>query len=171
MKEQAIQKLLDARREVINTTRLKLRRNDVDDVVSEGYYRVFKNLDKMDLTGNVVGYLHTTIGNCAINQYRKEQVSKGFPVHLDVADFSEKLVSYNRPKGLSQELLYCINKLSKRDAQVITLMYVMDYSEEETAKIMNIPQGTVKSICYRALRKIKKDLQENFNITKMTELL
>ncbi|HBF76616.1 MAG TPA: RNA polymerase subunit sigma, partial [Clostridiaceae bacterium] len=48
--------------------------------------------------------------------------------------------------------------LSKDEKEILVLRIVEGYSINETSKMLNKPEGTVKSNQYRALQKLKKIL-------------
>ena len=53
-------------------------------------------------------------------------------------------------------MLIAVNKLPEKYRTILVMRYFNDYSEEETAKIIGIPKGTVKS----RLSKAKKIIRE-----------
>lgn len=53
-----------------------------------------------------------------------------------------------------------INEIDEIYKEVVILKYVSGYSQEEIAKILDIPLGTVKSRIYRGLRDLRKELKE-----------
>lgn len=55
-----------------------------------------------------------------------------------------------------RDLLIAVNKLPEKYRTILIMRYFNDYSEEETAKIVGIPKGTVKS----RLSKAKKIIRE-----------
>ncbi|OPJ54961.1 RNA polymerase sigma factor [Alkalithermobacter paradoxus] len=57
-------------------------------------------------------------------------------------------------------LKQALNKLSKDEQDVINLRILIGYSVEETSKILNKPCGSIKSLQYRALQKLRKDLSK-----------
>ncbi len=54
-----------------------------------------------------------------------------------------------------------INAIDQIYKEVVILKYVSGYSQEEIAKILDIPIGTVKSRIYRGLRDLRKLLKED----------
>ena len=49
--------------------------------------------------------------------------------------------------------------MSERDRAVIVLRFLLDYSEQETAKMLGWPKGTVKSRTSRALDRLRASLE------------
>ena len=50
------------------------------------------------------------------------------------------------------------NKLSEKEKAVFVLRQFQDQKLDEIAKILNIKVGTVKSLLFRALKKMQKEL-------------
>jgi len=56
------------------------------------------------------------------------------------------------------ELRRLLSGLGARERAVIVLRYYCDQSEQETAKTLGIPVGTVKSTCSRALSRLRIEI-------------
>ena len=52
-------------------------------------------------------------------------------------------------------LVAALQTLGRRERVIVVLRYYVDLSEAETAQILGISPGTVKSVCSRALRKLR----------------
>jgi RNA polymerase sigma-70 factor (ECF subfamily) len=49
-----------------------------------------------------------------------------------------------------------VNRLDERDRDVITCRYFLELSERETAEVLGVRQGTVKSRTSRALARLQE---------------
>jgi RNA polymerase sigma factor (sigma-70 family) len=58
------------------------------------------------------------------------------------------------------ELLEAVNRLEERDRDVLACRYFLDLSEEETAKVLGVRRGTVKSRTSRALARLRTEVGE-----------
>jgi RNA polymerase sigma factor (sigma-70 family) len=54
-----------------------------------------------------------------------------------------------------EELLLAVNRLDERDRDVLTCRYFLELSEEETAEVLGVRRGTVKSRTARALERLR----------------
>ncbi|MGG0707315.1 sigma-70 family RNA polymerase sigma factor [Bacillus paramobilis] len=136
-------------------------KTDVDDVVQEIYIQLYESLRKYD---NEKPFRPWLIGLAIkqIHSYRRKRwmrlriVKKAEEQRKPVQiDFSNDVVS----KISNQKLVELIHKLPYKLKQVIILRYLHDYSQEEVAKILHIPLGTVKSRIHAALRKLRQKEQ------------
>jgi RNA polymerase sigma factor (sigma-70 family) len=58
-----------------------------------------------------------------------------------------------------EELLGLLSRLDERDRDVITCRYFLELSEQETAEVLGVRQGTVKSRTARALARLRKEVE------------
>ena len=56
-------------------------------------------------------------------------------------------------------LLAAVHKLDDRDRDVLTCRYLLELSEEETATVLDVRRGTVKSRTARALGRLRQELE------------
>ncbi|HFK1763429.1 RNA polymerase subunit sigma [Bacillus wiedmannii] len=136
-------------------------KTDVDDVVQEIYIQLYESLRKYDskkpfrpwLIGLAIKQIHSYRRKRWMRlRIIKKAEEQRKPVQID---FSNDVVS----KISNQKLVELIHKLPYKLKQVIILRYLHDYSQEEVAKILHIPLGTVKSRIHAALRKLRQKEQ------------
>ena len=58
-----------------------------------------------------------------------------------------------------QDLLAAVQRLEERDRDVLTCRYFLELSEEETAAVLELRRGTVKSRTARALARLKGEVE------------
>jgi len=132
-------------------------RNDVEDLVQETYYRVFRNIDNIDGNGNLLSLLVTTLKNITIDDYRKYYRS-GSPEIIELKGYEEELGYYKNDFVFSDKVRKAIGKLTTKQRHCILLMYVYDFNLIETASILKITVSSVKSLTFRATQKLKQEL-------------
>lgn len=59
-----------------------------------------------------------------------------------------------------QELIGALGRLDERDRTVIACRYLLDLPERETAAVLDVAPGTVKSRLSRALERLRGELEE-----------
>jgi RNA polymerase sigma-70 factor (ECF subfamily) len=62
-------------------------------------------------------------------------------------------------RGEHERLLRIVGAMSEEDRLVIGYRYFLDLSEEETAAVLGIPRGTVKSRLSRALGRLREQME------------
>ena len=62
-----------------------------------------------------------------------------------------------------KELLSAVNRLPEKYRTILVMRYFNDYSEEDTAKLVGIPKGTVKSRLNKAKKLIREVMEGEEN--------
>jgi RNA polymerase sigma-70 factor (ECF subfamily) len=57
-----------------------------------------------------------------------------------------------------EELLAAVNRLGERDREIVTCRYFLELSEAETAQVLDVRPGTVKSRTARALARLREEV-------------
>ena len=142
-------------------------RETAEDLVQEIWIRAFRVYDSYCENGRLRHWL----SRIALNHIRNT-VSRACPcpVSLDVSadgendpfsaflsDGASTEEDYLRSE-LTSEVLAAVAKLPEAQRQVVTFRYLDGLSVEETAAVMQIPQGTVKSKAHYAIGEIRKML-------------
>ena len=138
-------------------TRLTGDRAAAEDVVQETLVRAWRNVDVVtNGRGSVRGWLFTVARNIVIDQARAR-----------AARPAEVAVSVDAPTGArdpadqvvdSMVVLDALDGLSDEHRGVIEEIHFRGRSVAETAAVLNIPPGTVKSRAYYALRAMREKL-------------
>lgn len=136
-------------------------KNEVDalDVMQEVAYRTFKNIKSLQNTEYFKTWLTRITMNCAVDHIRKNskvvQLDAGYLENVE--ELSE---SYEREVLLSASLEELMTVLEPEEKNVILLKYYYEYSFGEMSEILKRPLGTVKSVLYRALKKLRERAEE-----------
>lgn len=134
-------------------------KTEVDDIVQDTYIQVYKNLKKFDKTKSFKPWI-TGIAIKQIQSHRR-QIWKGIRIlkkigkteSFAVSDKTDELID----KFSNKKVEELVNFLPYKLKQVIILQYVNEHSQEEIAKILNIPLGTVKSRINASLTKLRQN--------------
>ena len=97
--------------------------------------------------------------NCALKLINKNK--KVVPLSLD---FDVLVGEEDEDIALTLSLHTLIDTLKEDEKSIILLKYFDDRTLKEIAEILDIPLGTVKSVLYRALDKLRQNLKgvENY---------
>ena len=127
--------------------------DDAQDILQEGFIRVFRKIDTFKGKGSFEGWVRRIMIHTSIEHYRRN--SRYFMVDIEAArgvEFdADALSSMSR-----QEILQLINQLPVGYRTVFNLYAIEGYAHQEIAEMLNISVGTSKSQLSRA----KKILQE-----------
>jgi RNA polymerase sigma-70 factor, ECF subfamily len=134
--------------------------HEAEEIVSDGFLKVFNNLQHYDSAQPFKAWLRTIVINTAIDYYRKNLKWQG-EVSLDnveVTDWSNDILS----EISSQEILILVQRLPPAYRMVFTLFVIDGYSHKEISEILGIQEGTSKSNLRDARRKLQAMIKLNF---------
>jgi RNA polymerase sigma-70 factor, ECF subfamily len=130
-----------------------------EDLVQETLVRAWRHLDRLDPTaGPVRPWLFTVAQHLAIDAHRARRARP--PEVGDVA--LDAVPGLDRIESTLDRIVVtdALQSLSKEHRAVIVETYYRGRTVAETAGVLGIPPGTVKSRCYYALRALKLALAE-----------
>ncbi len=131
--------------------------HSAEDILQEGFVKVFKNLDRFRGDGSFEGWLKRIFVNTSIEFYRKA-VTKRNIVELDSV-FDQGHESLALDNLAAKDLLNIIQKLPNGYRTVFNLYGIEGYTHKEIASMLGISEGTSKSQLARARESIKKMIQ------------
>ncbi len=126
---------------------------EAEEVLNDGFLKVFNNLSKYDHSQPFKAWFRTIIVNTAIDSYRKNQ-KYGHHVELDdveVTDLSEDVIS----KISADEILSLVQQLPPVYRMVFTLYVIDGHNHREIAELLGIKEGTSKSNLQDARKKLQ----------------
>lgn len=137
------------------------------EVLQEGFIKIFDKLDGFDYKGSLEGWIRRIIANTAIDFIRKNKKS---PLLTDNDnDFklgaTDPMVEQEEVEftGLKAEIaMEAIQQLTPAYRAVFNLYVLEDYSHKEIGEILGISEGTSKSNLAKAKMNLQKILNEKF---------
>lgn len=129
---------------------------DCADAVQEAILKAYESRHKL----KEIRYFKTWIVRIVINEcYSILRKKKRFQIFDDaVQEGNANLGSYVKEEYI--DLYRAINRLSEKEKICVILYYLEDYSVAETADVLKIPTGTVKSRLSHARKELKGLLGE-----------
>src|SRR5690348_1801935 len=126
-----------------------------EDVVQETIVRAWRNLDSLlGTNGSVRGWLFTVVRHLVIDWVRKPHARR----EVLGATYSDPLSAVDGTDAVHDALLVrpLLRRLSLEHRAVMVHLYLGDRSLQETAGILGVPVGTVKSRHHNALHKLRR---------------
>jgi len=141
--------------------------NSAQDLLQEGFVKVFKNIEKFRGEGSFEGWVRRIFVNTAIEHYRKQ-------VNMYALHDSEKGgFEYYEDNALEnlkhQDILKMIQKLSDGYRTVFNLYVIEGFSHKEIGDMMGISEGTSKSQLARARYLLQKMITETTGYVHQTQ--
>jgi len=143
--------------------------DDAQDLLQEGFIKVFRNLEKFRKEGSFEGWIRRVFVNTAIEHYRRK-------TKLAVVSEKEELAiedsSWNVLDQLAEkDIILLIQQLAPGYRSVFNMYVIEGYSHKEIGELLGISEGTSKSQLARAkgvLQKKVKEFLDNNNNTQLT---
>ncbi len=123
--------------------------NDAEDVLQDGFIKVFKNLHQFKFEGELGGWIRRIMVNTAINYLKK---NSRYQSELSFTDSSLHPVTDDNPEYHmnAKELAELIRQLPTGYQTIFNLFAVEGYSHVEIGKMLGINEGTSRSQYSRA---------------------
>jgi RNA polymerase sigma-70 factor (ECF subfamily) len=142
-------------------------RTDAEDVLQEGFIRVFNNIDSFEGRGSFEGWLRRIMVNTAINHYK---ATKKHVIYddIDTNNSAQAALSTAAMDDVydgeysQQELLEMINSLPDGYRMVFNLYVFEEMSHKEIAQIMEFTENTSKSQLSKARKWLRVKLGEKY---------
>jgi len=131
---------------------------DAEDVLQDGFVKLFNNLDKFKGDGSFEGWVRRIFVNTAIQQFRNKKLQ------TVNSELYENVLVDSRASGLDnlyyKDLLKKWQSLSRGYRTVFQLYAIEGFSHQEIANVMGISESTSKSQYLRARGMLRTSLQE-----------
>lgn len=134
--------------------------NDADDILQEGFIKVYNNIHKFRREGSFEGWIRRIFINTCIEHFRKKTKS------YNISEVHENTVEDADISALdtlaAKDLVKVINELSPGYKTVFNLYVVEGYTHREIGDMLGISEGTSKSQLARAKATLKKMLETRY---------
>ncbi len=134
---------------------------EAEEVLNEGFLKVFANLERFDTSQPFKGWLRTILVNTAISYYRKHQKHYKDTVSLEdaaIPRFSDDILE----NITAVEILDLVQQI-KPVYRTVFLMYAVDgYSHKEIAEVLKINETAVRSNYVRARARLQHLIYRNY---------
>ncbi len=139
--------------------------DDAEDIAQETFLRAWKALKRFDATRPLRPWLLSIAANLSRNRRR----SAGRYLAALTRAFREQPKETPLDEASAQNtdannLWKAIQHLDLPDQQIVYLRYFLDLPVSETAEVLQIAEGTVKSRLSRALEKLRKVIHQDFPV-------
>jgi RNA polymerase sigma factor (sigma-70 family) len=134
---------------------------DANDILQEGFIKIFKNIGKFRSEGSFEGWIRRIFVNTSIEHFRKK-------VKLyNVTEVQENTIEDKELDALdlldAKDIISIVNELSPGYKAVFNMHIIEGYSHKEIAGILGITEGTSKSQLARAKGVLKKMVEIRLN--------
>jgi RNA polymerase sigma factor (sigma-70 family) len=139
-------------------TRIVPEEESAEDLLQEAFVRIWNNFVSYDSTkGRLFTWMVNVARNLAIDHTR----SRKFKSDLKNQSLSDSVNKVNRQRSTSQNtdligLKSFVEKLNPEYKRIIDMLYFGGFTQEELAKELNMPLGTIKTRTRAALQQLRE---------------
>lgn len=143
--------------------------DEAEDVAQETFVRAFRSLERFDSGRPLRPWLLTIAANLARN--RRRAIGRYLAAARRLLERTPLPAVTGNPHGgentldrqwQAEALGQAVQRLNPAGQEIIYLRYFMELSEAETAAVLNVAPGTVKSRSHRALQRLRVIIETNF---------
>lgn len=141
-------------------------KNDVEDILQEGYVSAFANLNQLTNDEAFVGWLKKTMVN-AWRMYLRNNVPDYDTTVFEVAEdqleawqFGRSLQDTVEISETNREIWELVQALPEHQRVCMVLYYYEEMKVEEIAESLGIPEGSVKSRLYYGRLKLRETMEQ-----------
>jgi RNA polymerase sigma-70 factor (ECF subfamily) len=136
--------------------RYAYRKEDAEDILQEGFIKIFKRIDGFENKGNFLGWMKKVMVHTCINHLKK---NKKFTEIIDLEsayhlEYKEESVA---SKLLGKQVIECLLMMPMGYRTVINLYAIEGYSHKEIGEMLDITESTSRSQFIRG-RKLLEDI-------------
>ncbi|MBS1563780.1 MAG: sigma-70 family RNA polymerase sigma factor [Bacteroidetes bacterium] len=142
--------------------------DDAQDLLQEGFIKVFRNLARFRNEGSFEGWMRRVFVNTAIEHYRRK-------VNLNsIGEREEQTIPDNSLNILDElgerDIVQLVQELAPGYRSVFNMYVIEGYSHKEIGEMMGISEGTSKSQLARAKAILQKKVEEFLDSNRRSSL-
>ena len=139
--------------------------DDAEDIAQDSFIAAYRALSRFDSGRPLRPWLLSIAANLARNRRRSAgrylaALTRAFRTEPSPPSVEEKSTQTME----ANDLWKAVQRLNLPDQQIVYLRYFLDLSVSETAEVLQVAEGTVKSRLSRALEKLRAIIQQDFPV-------
>jgi RNA polymerase sigma-70 factor (ECF subfamily) len=153
----ALRELYDECRRDVYLLALAILRNtaDAEDILQDVFVAVHGKISQYGHKAGGKAWLLSITRNLALNRLRSNKLR----AHADLDELPEaEAPAVPQDDGLFEE---CLALLNPRERQILTMHLTLDLTHRETARVLRLPEGTVRRTYAAAINKLREHYKED----------
>ena len=133
-------------------------KEDAVDLVQEVFLRIFQKIDSFEESRNFEAWMFQVAKNLCIDHYRRSRGRRTMESGLRVEELplaDDRTPDAVRASDLKAVLARSVDRLAERQRTIFLMRHVNQMGNEEIARALNISTGTVKSLHFKAIRRLR----------------
>ncbi|WP_139957885.1 RNA polymerase sigma factor [Flavicella sediminum] len=167
-KDKAFSELLDLYQERLywHIRKFVITHENTDDVLQNTFVRVFKSLSKFQQKSSLHTWMYRIAYNESIRFLEKEKRNQGISLDSVNTKYLDALVEdvFFDGKEIQLRLHKTLTELTVRQRTVFQMKYFDDLKFREMVDILELKEGTIKTIYYSAVKFIEEKMLGNIYV-------
>jgi RNA polymerase sigma-70 factor (sigma-E family) len=138
-------------------------RHDAEDLTQTAFAKLYLSWDKVRDQGSIDGYVRRILVNEHNSLWRRAWKRREHPQDHTTLAWSSGAVQDEYDEGRASALWDLVQTLPRKARAVVVLRYYEEMTEAETAEVLGITVGTVKSQTSRALATLRERTPQTLN--------
>lgn len=135
---------------------------DAQDLLQEGFIKVFKHLDKYRGDGSFEGWMRRIFVNTSIEQFRRKTKLHTVADAADIQVEDKEVTAFETMA--EKDIIRIVQQLSPGYRQVFNMYVIEGYTHKDIGEILGISEGTSKSQLARAKSILRKMVEEQIKL-------
>lgn len=147
--------------------------HEAEDISQEVFMKVYRALKTFRRDAKMSSWLHQITVNASIDSLRRKSVKPAKSMgEFDNVSAQKNLIASSTQNydpvqstesiQIQNHISQALEKISPKERAVFIMCHYNGLRLNETAEILNVTIGTVKSLLFRAIRKLRKELSPFF---------
>lgn len=140
-----------------------LANEDVEEIIADTFFVLWKNYKKMDLDDKVSNYLIGVSKNILFNKLRKNKIkynSVNLEDYKDIVRTKDDVEKLYEGQDKARYIQNIVDNMDKESKEIFILFYYEQRKIKEISKILGVSESKVKTRLHRIRKKIKKELEK-----------
>ena len=131
-----------------------------EEVLQEVMFAVWQSASRFRGESRVYTWMITIARNRAINAFQRDKSLSDKPLDDETGAIPAQIDTDIELRAQLDELRSAVAQLPDEQRETLELVFIHGLSNHETAAVLNIPSGTVKSRLFRAKARLREWLEE-----------
>ncbi|MDD2498766.1 MAG: sigma-70 family RNA polymerase sigma factor [Desulfitobacteriaceae bacterium] len=139
-----------------------------EEAAQEAIFQAIKNFDQLKDPGKLESWIKAIARNTVFNML-KAMVKRVTYNVIDFEDMQNDPLTIVESEEIIREIRQIIRNLDESSYAIIVLFYYKKIKIKEISSILNISEGTIKSVLHRSRNKVKRELIKRGTIDGLAE--
>lgn len=146
--------------------------HEAEDVSQEVFIKMYRALDRFRKDAKMSSWLYQIAVNTSIDSLRRKKIKPRINVEdLDRVGVREQSLASASPEAnperravasiMQEHIDQALDKITPQERAVFVMRHYNEFKIREIADVLDVSSGTVKSLLFRALKKLRKELSSS----------